>query len=122
MASKSTNSKYKNNSSKSKSKKNKKGGNNIPKSRKISFLFGIVSLVLALFLFVAFTSFIFSGAEDCQRFGNTPDYLNSAALSGLVSSFSACSAYLLEIHHSPTITGVYFCAFAIALRWKLTNV
>lgn len=81
MANSSTNSKYKKNQTKKKSAKNKNNANDIPKSRKFGFALGIACIVVALFLFVAFTSFIFSGANDCESYGNSPDSLNTQALS-----------------------------------------
>ena len=95
-----TNSKYKNNLSGKKSKNNKKKTNDISNSRKLSFTLGIASLVVALFLFVAFSSFIFSGAADCANYGNSPDGLSSALSEDGAKVMNACGkwGYLVSVY------------------------
>ena len=79
MATNKTNTKPKN-ASKKKGTKAKGEQDNIPTKNMISFLVGIFLLFVALFLLVAFTSFLFSGSGDCGNLGYEPDNFNMKAL------------------------------------------
>ena len=80
MATNKTNTKAKSSSSKKKTGKNKGGQEDIPTRKIVMFSSGIFLLFVALFLMVAFTSFLFSGSEDCGNLGNEPSNFNTGAL------------------------------------------
>lgn len=80
MATNKTNAKAKNPSSKKKNGKNKGAQDDIPTRKIVLFSSGIFLFFVALFLMVAFTSFLFSGSEDCGNLGNEPSNFNTGAL------------------------------------------
>ena len=80
MATNKTNTKAKNNSAKKKGGKAKQTQQDIPNKKIIAFFSGIFLLFIALFLLVAFISFVFSGTDDCGNVGNVPDNFNRRAL------------------------------------------
>ena len=80
MATNKTNTKAKNNSAKKKGGKAKQTQQDIPNKKIIAFFSGIFLLFIALFLLVAFISFLFSGTDDCGNVGNVPDNFNRRAL------------------------------------------
>ena len=80
MATNKSNSKAKNTTTKKKGSNTKGAQDEIPTKKIIAFSSGIFLLFIALFLIVAFTSFLFSGSDDCGNLGNEPSNFNSSAL------------------------------------------
>ena len=80
MATNRTNTKAKNNSVKKKGGRAKQSQQEIPNKKVFAFFSGIFLLFIALFLLVAFTSFLFSGTDDCGNVGNVPDNFNLRAV------------------------------------------
>ncbi len=80
MATNKSNSKAKNATAKKKGGNSKTKQDEIPTKKIISFSSGIFLLFIALFLMVAFTSFLFSGSDDCGNLGYEPSNFNSTAL------------------------------------------
>lgn len=79
-----------NNRTKRNGKKQKNNTNEVPTKRMIGFTFGILLLFLSIFIIIAFTSFIFSGEEDCALFGNAPSSMNVSAIFNADSVHNAC--------------------------------
>ena len=78
------------NTSRTSNRSSKKSNNEISTKRRVAFVFGIILLFIAVFLIIAFTSFVFTGETDCTLLGFDTNSFNKDTLVNAKSIHNAC--------------------------------